>query len=46
MMALSKLLEAGSIRPRVSRSFALDEFVDAFRTISERRATGKVVFSL
>ncbi len=46
MRALSKLLEAGTIRPRVSRSFALDEFVDAFRTISERRATGKVVFSL
>ena len=46
MLALSKLLESGKIRPRVSASYALEEYVDAFRTISERRATGKVVFSL
>ena len=46
MLALSQLLEGGRIRPRVSSSFRLDEYVDAFRTISERRATGKVVFTL
>ncbi len=46
MLALSKLLDSGKIRPRVSASYPLEEFVDAFRSISERRATGKVVFTL
>lgn len=46
MLALARLLESGKIRPRVSASYPLEEYVDAFRTISERRATGKVVFTL
>ena len=45
LQSLAALLEAGKIRPRVSASFSLDDYVAAFRAISERRVTGKVVFA-
>ena len=40
---LSAMVEAGTIRPRYSEAFSLDEFVDAFRVITERRVLGKIV---
>ena len=40
---LNALVDAGSIRPRYSAAFPLDDFVDAFRVITERRVLGKIV---
>ncbi len=44
MQELGALLADGKIQPRVSEAFLLDDYRDAFRAISERRAMGKVVF--
>ena len=33
----------GTLTPRVTESYALDDYKDAFRTITERRALGKVI---
>ena len=43
MQELGGLLADGKIAPRVSGTFALDDYLEAFRAISERRAMGKVV---
>ena len=40
---LNAMVEAGKIRPRYSEAFSLDDFVDAFRVITERRVLGKIV---
>jgi NADPH2:quinone reductase len=40
---LSTMVDAGAIRPRYTEAFALDDFVDAFRVITERRVLGKIV---
>jgi len=40
---LGAMIAAGSIKPRYSSAFALEDFADAFRLIAERRALGKVV---
>ena len=40
---LGAMIAAGSIKPRYSAGFALNDFADAFRLIAERRALGKVV---
>ena len=45
MRLLSELLENGEIRPRVSASVPLDDYLEAFDAIRERRAQGKIVFS-
>lgn len=42
---LNALVEAGTLRPRFSEAFALDDFIDAFRVIAERRVLGKIVLS-
>lgn len=44
MQFLSRLLDAGKIRPRVSASLPLDDYLEAFNAIRERRAKGKIVF--
>jgi NADPH2:quinone reductase len=36
-------LAAGRLRPRVGARFGLDDTVEAFRTVAERRAIGKVL---
>ena len=43
---LDAMVAAGTIRPRCSEAFALDDFVAAFRVLSERRVLGKVVFRI
>lgn len=43
---MSNLIAAGKLKPRVSASFPLDQYVEAFRVITERRAKGKIVFTL
>jgi len=43
MMEMAELIKAGSLIPRVTESYLLDDFVDAFKAITERRALGKVI---
>ena len=40
---LSAMVDAETIRPRYSAAFPLDDFVDAFRVITERQVLGKIV---
>jgi len=42
---LEQMVNAGQLRPRFSEAFALDNFADAFRVITERRVLGKVVLT-
>ena len=46
IMELSDLIAKGALTPRVTASYALDEYKDAFRTITERRALGKVTLRI
>jgi len=46
MMELSALISDGTLTPRVTESYALDDYKDAFRTITERRALGKVTLRI
>jgi NADPH2:quinone reductase len=41
--AVGRMIEEGFVRPIVGSSFVLEDAVDAFRSIDERRAVGKVV---
>mgnify|MGYP001825923544 CR=1 FL=1 len=43
---LAELVATGRIRPRCSAAFSLDDFAEAFRMITERRALGKVVLRM
>lgn len=43
---LAAMIGDGRLKPVVTRSFSLDDFKVAFRTISERRVMGKVVFEM
>lgn len=45
MQELEALVSDGKLRPRVTKAFALDDFVGAFRLITERRILGKVVLT-
>lgn len=44
--ALGEMIAGGAIRPRCSETFALEDFVAAFRVLAERRVLGKVVFRI
>lgn len=46
MREVAGLLAAGKIVPRVTESYALDDFVDAFAAITGRRARGKVILRM
>jgi NADPH:quinone reductase-like Zn-dependent oxidoreductase len=46
MLVLRDLLESGAITPAIDRRFALDDVADAFRTIGEGHAQGKIVVSV
>lgn len=43
MMEMAQLVKEGILNPRVTESYALDDYVDAFKAITERRARGKVI---
>ena len=43
---MAKLIAAGKLTPRVTESYALDEYVEAFSAITERRARGKVILRM
>lgn len=46
MRELAELVDQGILKPRVTGTYALDEFSQAFRAITERRVLGKVVFHM
>lgn len=46
MMDMAALIRAGKLTPRVTESYALDDYVDAFSAITERRALGKVTLRM
>jgi NADPH:quinone reductase-like Zn-dependent oxidoreductase len=46
MMEAAKLVADGVLNPRVTESYSLDDFVDAFKAITERRALGKVTLRM
>ena len=41
---MGALIAAGKLRPRVTASYSLDEYKEAFRAITDRKVRGKVVF--
>jgi NADPH2:quinone reductase len=43
---LAALIAEGKLNPRVTESYSLDEYVDAFAAITERRARGKVILRM
>ena len=46
MMEMVALVRAGTLTPRVTESYSLDEFAAAFKAITERRALGKVTLKM
>jgi NADPH:quinone reductase-like Zn-dependent oxidoreductase len=46
LVALADLMESGSVRPVVDRTFPLDQTPDAFRYLEQGRAKGKVVITI
>jgi NADPH:quinone reductase len=46
MRELAALVSAGTLKPRVTESYRLDEFRAAFAAITERRARGKVILRI
>ena len=46
MLEMAQLIKVGTLRPRVTESYALDDYVDAFKAITERRARGKVILRM
>jgi NADPH:quinone reductase-like Zn-dependent oxidoreductase len=46
LVVLQELLEAGTVRPVVERSYALSETADALRYLGEGHAQGKLVITL
>lgn len=43
---LGDMIAAGTITPRYSAAFRLDDFADAFRLLAERKALGKVILRM
>ncbi len=43
---LAALIASGKLTPRVTESFSLDDYVSAFKVITERRARGKVILRM
>ncbi len=44
--AMAAMIASGQLRPRVTGSYSLDDFSEAFRAITARRVLGKVVFHM
>jgi NADPH2:quinone reductase len=42
---MAAMIAEGTLQPRVTASFDLDDYREAFRTIAERRVLGKIVFT-
>jgi NADPH2:quinone reductase len=46
MVELAAMVESGKLKPRVTESYPLEHYADAFSAITERRARGKVVLTM
>ena len=46
LQAMGEMIGNGLLRPRVTGSYSLDEFSEAFRAITARRVRGKAVFHM
>lgn len=46
MAELSAMVEGGKLRPRITETYPLEQFADAFAAITERRAQGKIVLTM
>ncbi|MDX1509672.1 MAG: zinc-binding dehydrogenase, partial [Woeseiaceae bacterium] len=46
LQEIGELLASGKLRPKVTASYALDDFKEAFGAIAERRALGKIVLRI
>lgn len=46
MQELAGLIAAGKLQPRITEVFMLDDFAQAFKVITERRALGKVIITM
>lgn len=46
LQAMADMIGKGLLRPRVTGSYSLDQFSEAFRAITTRRVRGKVVFRM
>jgi NADPH2:quinone reductase len=46
MMEMAQMVADGILAPRVTESYALDDYADAFEAITERRALGKVILRM
>ncbi len=46
LQAMGEMIDKGLLHPRVTGSYSLDEFKEAFRAITARRVRGKVVFRM
>jgi NADPH2:quinone reductase len=46
LAAMGDMIGKGLLHPRVTGSYTLDEFSEAFRAITARRVRGKVVFRM
>ena len=46
MMEAAQMVKEGVLNPRVTESYSLDDFKDAFAAITERRARGKVILRM
>jgi NADPH2:quinone reductase len=43
---LATMIADGELQPRITESFAFDDYSNAFRAITERRALGKVILNM
>ena len=46
MIALASLVADGKLKPRVTETYPLQNFVDAFASITQRKARGKVILTM
>lgn len=46
MAAMGELIARGQLQAKVTEAYPIDEYVDAFAAITERRALGKVVLTM
>ncbi|MDH3336415.1 MAG: NADPH:quinone oxidoreductase family protein [Gammaproteobacteria bacterium] len=46
MLEVAQLVKEGVLIPRVTESYSLDDYIDAFKAITERRARGKVTLRM
>jgi len=44
--AMARMIGAGQLTPRITGSYPLDDYKEAFRAITDRRVLGKVVFRM